>query len=106
MRDFSLNRSARDPRTTPVFNIYLFAQSNLCYKHQTMSSARPGDSNKTPATSLPTSLATAETAAENAAKARPDASMFCPNCSTELHAHRCKAICKKCGFYLSCSDPW
>jgi ribosomal protein L32 len=33
-------------------------------------------------------------------------SMICPNCSAKLHSHRCKAICKKCGFYLSCSDPW
>ena len=38
------------------------------------------------------------------AKARTDASMFCPNCSTELRGHRCKVVCKKCGFYLSCSD--
>ena len=35
---------------------------------------------------------------------KPDASSFCPNCSTELHGHRCKSICKQCGFYLSCSD--
>lgn len=82
-----------------------------------MSSVRPGDSHKTPVASLPASLATShveenlsgnvdENIAENAAKPRLDASMFCPNCSTELHSHRCKAICKKCGFYLSCSDPW
>ena len=82
-----------------------------------MSSVRPGDSHKTPVTSLPASLATSyveenvtgnvnEGVAKNVAKPRVDASMFCPNCSTELHAHRCKAICKKCGFYLSCSDPW
>lgn len=31
-------------------------------------------------------------------------SVYCPNCSQRLTGHRCKLICLKCGYYLSCAD--
>ncbi len=29
---------------------------------------------------------------------------FCPVCSTRLAAYKCKLICEKCGYYISCAD--
>ncbi|MBT9332509.1 hypothetical protein [Paracidobacterium acidisoli] len=31
-------------------------------------------------------------------------SVWCPNCSSRLDGHRCKLICRSCGYYLSCAD--
>lgn len=31
-------------------------------------------------------------------------SVYCPNCSDRLYGHRCKLICRRCGYYLSCAD--
>lgn len=30
--------------------------------------------------------------------------LYCPVCSTRLAEHKCKLVCEKCGYYLSCSD--
>ncbi len=33
-----------------------------------------------------------------------DAMMYCPVCSTRLQDSRCKLVCKRCGYYMSCAD--
>jgi len=30
--------------------------------------------------------------------------LYCPVCSTRLVQHKCKLVCLKCGYYLSCAD--
>ncbi|HTD56935.1 MAG TPA: hypothetical protein VK670_16210 [Silvibacterium sp.] len=31
-------------------------------------------------------------------------SVYCPNCSERLWGDRCKLVCRRCGYYLSCAD--
>lgn len=31
-------------------------------------------------------------------------SVFCPTCSSRLSEHRCKLVCRNCGYFLSCAD--
>jgi hypothetical protein len=30
--------------------------------------------------------------------------LFCPVCSTRLTPRKCKLLCEKCGYYMSCAD--
>jgi ribosomal protein S27AE len=29
---------------------------------------------------------------------------WCPQCGHELHNHKCKLMCPRCGYFMSCSD--
>lgn len=29
---------------------------------------------------------------------------ICPTCSHTLEGHRCKLVCRQCGYYMSCAD--
>ena len=45
--------------------------------------------------------ATSEPANTPAAPEFPN--QFCPVCSTRLESHRCKMVCHRCGYFMSCS---
>jgi hypothetical protein len=30
--------------------------------------------------------------------------LYCPVCSLRLIQRRCKLVCEKCGYYMSCAD--
>jgi Zn finger protein HypA/HybF involved in hydrogenase expression len=32
------------------------------------------------------------------------AMLVCPACSAELSQHKCKLLCPRCGYYMSCAD--
>ena len=30
--------------------------------------------------------------------------LFCHVCDSKLHQHRCKLVCDRCGYFMSCAD--
>ncbi len=30
--------------------------------------------------------------------------LYCPACNNKLTQHKCKLICERCGYYMSCAD--
>ncbi len=44
---------------------------------------------------------------ERVAEPAPDASepmLYCPACNNKLSQHKCKLMCDRCGYYMSCAD--
>ena len=33
-----------------------------------------------------------------------DPMLYCPVCSTRLSSRKCKLLCEKCGYFMSCAD--
>jgi ribosomal protein S27AE len=36
--------------------------------------------------------------------AAEEPSQYCPSCSAPLEPHKCKLVCRRCGYFMSCSD--
>jgi len=30
--------------------------------------------------------------------------LYCPRCNDRLCQHKCKLVCERCGYYMSCAD--
>ena len=39
-----------------------------------------------------------------AAQPSEEPMLYCPVCDNRLSEHRCKLLCKRCGYYMSCAD--
>ena len=37
-------------------------------------------------------------------KNEDEPSLYCPRCDSRLTEMKCKLICPKCGYYMSCAD--
>jgi hypothetical protein len=36
--------------------------------------------------------------------AREEPMLYCPLCSSRLTPRKCKLLCERCGYYMSCAD--
>jgi len=34
----------------------------------------------------------------------PEPMLVCPRCNADLEPHKCKLVCRRCGYYMSCAD--
>jgi len=49
-------------------------------------------------------MAEGEQADEGRRQAPDEPMLYCPVCSTRLVELKCKLVCNKCGYYMSCAD--
>ena len=35
---------------------------------------------------------------------RDEPMLYCPACNHRLEQHKCKLVCNRCGYYMSCAD--
>jgi hypothetical protein len=47
-----------------------------------------------------------DTVSTESSKAMPseEPMLYCPVCDNRLSEHRCKLLCQRCGYYMSCAD--
>jgi hypothetical protein len=72
-----------------------------------MPTAAPIDSPQAAPAAIPEAIPEATTCALDAQRAtlpQEHHSRFCPTCSSRLEDHRCKLVCRGCGYFLSCAD--
>jgi ribosomal protein S27AE len=48
--------------------------------------------------------AESQAASEGSAEPAEEAMLYCPRCNNKLAQHKCKLICDRCGYYMSCAD--
>ena len=41
---------------------------------------------------------------EGARKTEEEPMLYCPVCSLRLAERKCKLVCDRCGYYMSCAD--
>lgn len=49
-------------------------------------------------------ISTGNVSAQETAAAPEEAMLYCPVCDNRLSQSRCKLVCARCGYYMSCAD--